>query len=126
MVLLVGILAVWRDALLPVGLRSVRAHGRVRHSLAQLVWPIWYRNLLLGLALRVGAMTRLLELVLDQLDVTRQRLVRLPQFMLAVGEGAVVAELAFAFRLEELANLCLVVAVRDVHHLEHELIWERL
>ena len=59
---------------------------------------------------------RLLQLILEELDIVRQWLVRFAQFMIAVREGAVVAELAFTFRLEELADLRLVVAVRDVHH----------
>lgn len=88
--------------------------------------PIWYRNLLLDLTLRQSCVVLLLELILNHLHVIRQRLVRLPQFMLAVREGAVVAELAFALGLEELADLCLVVAVRDVHHLQHELVRQRL
>lgn len=95
-------------------------------SLAHLVLPVRHRNLLLRLALWQSCMIWLLELILNYFGVGRQRLIRFPQLVLAVGEGAVVAEFALALGLEELANLGLIVAVWDVHHLQHEFFWQRL
>ena len=52
-----------------------------------------------------------------------QVIIRVPEFVLAVRVGAVVAELAHAFLHEVLAHLGLVVVVRNVQHLHVLLNW---
>lgn len=39
-----------------------------------------------------------------------------------MGKGAIIAKFTLALGLEELANLRFVIAVRDVHHFQHEFV----
>jgi len=37
-----------------------------------------------------------------------------------MSKGAMATKFAFSFRQEKLAYLCLVIAVRNIHHLHHQ------
>ena len=64
----------------------------------------------------------LVHLVLHDLDVIGQRLVRLPELMVSMSKGAIVAKFTLALSLEKFAFLRLVVAIGNVHHFEHEFV----
>ena len=63
-----------------------------------------------------------IHLVLHEFDVVGQRLIGLPKLIFSMGKGAVIAKFTLALGLEELANLRFVIAVRDVHHFQHEFV----
>ena len=91
---------------------------RVRHHLI---------GELLGLTtLSIHTFVRLVQLILHYFNVVRQGLIRLSQFMLSVSERAIIAKFTFTLCLEKFTYLRFIVAIRDVHHLQHELIGQWL
>jgi hypothetical protein len=55
-----------------------------------------------------------------------QLVIRLPQLLLSMRVGAVLAKLALALLHPELAQLGLVIVILHIHHFENQLCWQRL